>query len=149
MVSRGGTRHASHPPNIFAGALSLSMLVGVLGVVVLQFAAVAHSAATFPANTAVAHVDFSRQTSNLYVVSDRIQYAMMEQDILAWNSARVRVTRETRSTPQSGFGFNSIRLGALGEPLRDTVTRAYTRTRCTRVGRWRGSGEQAQEQGGT
>jgi hypothetical protein len=61
-----------------------------LCVVLLQVVAVAYAATAFPANTAVAHVDFSRQTSNLYVVSERIQYAMMETDIYNWNSARVR-----------------------------------------------------------
>ena len=64
----------------------------VLFGVLLQAAVVARAATTFPTNAAVAHVDFSRQTSNIYVVSDRIQYAMMEQDIIAWNSARVRVS---------------------------------------------------------
>jgi hypothetical protein len=61
-----------------------------LGIALALCSAVARAATTFPANTAVAHVDFSRLTSNLYVVSERIQYARMETDILAWSSARVR-----------------------------------------------------------
>ena len=75
--------------------------------VALLLASMASAATTFPANTAVAHVDFSRQTSNLYVVSERIQYARMETDILSWSSARVR----------GGLGgslFGSMRLGVTG-----------------------------------
>ena len=79
------------------------VLIGVL----LQAAAVARAATTFPTNAAVAHVDFSRQTSNIYVVSDRIQYAMMEQDIIAWNSARVRV-----SVQRAGGAGMKLRIGA-------------------------------------